>query len=163
MLHVTILGETISYDPAPDVGAFLDVLRAAVADPTVDESAVLRLIYGVENPLLVHGVIPGRGAVGLQTLARPEYRVALDLLGQKQIALGRLDPEAARAAYRLTVREVVELLGISQQAVLRAINSRRLRAMRDGSTWLVDPASVQAYRVGGRGPQSAKRTRRVAS
>lgn len=160
-LHVTILGEPITYDPAPDVAAFLDTLRAAVADPAVDENGMIRLVYGTANPMLVQGVIPGRGAVTLETLRRPEYLVALDLLGQKQIALGRLDPVAARAAYTMTVAEAAAELGIAQQSVIRAIQAGRLEALRDGKAWLLTPASVRAYRVGNQGPKSERRARKA--
>jgi len=148
LVHACVNGEEVTYDsPAPPVAAFLERVRRAAADPKVTENDLIALIYGRENPLLDHTMLPGQSMVTPAVFEHPVYRVLTDLLDRKRVALGALDLERARAQFTLTVTEAAEQLGISPQAVRKAVEARRLAAWREGSQWLLDPRGVNAFKL----------------
>lgn len=160
LTHICITGEAVTYpEPPPALAGFISTVRAAVEDETVTENDLIRLLYGIDNPLLVQGIIPGRGAVTREVLQNPVYHVLLDLLAQKQSSTGRLDKSRLGERFTMSVGDAAEKLGISRQAVIGAIHRKRLAAHKSGDTWFVDPASVDGYMVSKRGPQSAARQR----
>lgn len=151
--YTTINGETLTYEaPGGALAAFLERVQAAANEPTVSENDMIALIYGRENPLLDHAMLPGRSMVTAAAFERPEYRVMTDLLGRKRIALGLLDVEKARARYTLSPAEAAERLGIHVSAVRQAIANHRLAAwFEDGRAYL-DPLSVDSFQLARRGP-----------
>jgi excisionase family DNA binding protein len=154
--HTRISGETFDYDASPELAAFITRAALAVADPAVTVADLVELLYGEENPLLVRGVIPGRGYVTAEILADPAYRVILDLLDRKRVAAGTLDVAASDAAHTVTVSEAARRLGISTGAVRQAIAAGRIPALkRAGQYWLRDEA-IASYRVSTRGPSSTR-------
>lgn len=48
----------------------------------------------------------------------------------------------------LTLPEVAELLGVHYMTAYRYVRTGRLAATKSGSTWMVDPAAVEAFRSG---------------
>lgn len=48
----------------------------------------------------------------------------------------------------LTLPEVAELLGVHYMTAYRYVRTGRLAATKSGSTWLVEPAAVEAFRSG---------------
>ena len=155
--HTLISGETLEYPtPAPEISAFVDRVREMVNDPDAPESAVIDLIYGSDNPILDQTVLPHRGMVTKATIEDPIYHVMLDLLDQKRIQLGRLDLGAVEARFTMSVTQAAEELGITPGAVRQAIHARRLPAWKKGGRYFVDPAQVEAFQVGNRGPRKTQ-------
>jgi hypothetical protein len=145
--YKTTLGETIEYPkPAPDVAKFLARIEEAAEDPRVREDAMIALVYSTENPILEQGKFEGRGAVTKAVLANPLYRVLLDLLEHKRVALGKVTPDQLGAAFTMTVAEAARELDITPDAVLRAIRAKRIAAVKKPTGYLADPRSVQSYR-----------------
>ncbi len=152
--YTTLFGEELRFpEPPPEVSAFLVRLRKFVNDPQVSELDMLNLLYGKENPLLDQTIFETRGAVTVVVFKNPVYHVMLDLLGQKAIQAGTLDPKKAEAAFSMTVPEASAQLGIHQSAVRQAIHAHKLAAIKKGGQYLLEPDSVGAYRVSRRGPQ----------
>lgn len=147
MQYTTTVGEMIDYDATPAEAAFLARVRAAAEDPGVAEGQLVELVYGLDNPVLEAGIFPGRGAVTKAVFARPIYHVLLDLIDVKRIQHGTLDPAAAAARYTMTVTEAADRLGVHASAVRQAVQAKKIAAQKQGGTWLLDPASVDAYRV----------------
>jgi excisionase family DNA binding protein len=155
--YTTILGEVIEYPaPTPDVAAFLARVKRDAHDPAVTEAQLSELVYGRENPVLDQTVFPGRGAVTKAVHANPVWHVMQDLLDAKRVQTGRLDAGAVNAAFALTVSEAAARLGITEGAVRQAITSEKLAAVKRGSAYFIDPASVETYRarVKRRGPRA---------
>ncbi|MBO0700484.1 MAG: hypothetical protein J2P46_18950, partial [Zavarzinella sp.] len=156
-------GETIEYpDPSRPVADFLARVRIAANDPTVSLDTLIGLIYGPENPLLDHAMLPGRAMVTKEVFANPVYHVMQDQIGVKREQIGLYDPAAARAAHSLSVQDVAKELGITPAAVRQAIAARRLPAMYDNGQWWVMPQAVASYKVSTRGPKRADTPRRAA-
>jgi hypothetical protein len=155
-------GETIEYpDPPRPVADFLARVRIAANDPTVSLDALISLIYGPENPLLDHTMLPGRAMVTKDAFANPVFHVMQDQIGIKREQLGLYDPVAARAAHTLSVPDVAKELGISPSAVRQAIAAHRLGAMYDNGQYWIHPNSVASYKVSTRGPKRAGTPRRA--
>ncbi|MGW0596113.1 helix-turn-helix domain-containing protein [Streptomyces sp. NPDC002776] len=57
-------------------------------------------------------------------------------------------PVRAAASVELTARQVAEILGCSAQYARTLARSGRVRARRAGPAWLIDSASLDAYRTG---------------
>jgi len=157
-------GETIKYpDPPRPVADFLARVRVAANNPTVSLDALISLIYGPENPLLDHTMLPGRAMVTKEVFANPVFHVMQDQIGVKRVQLGLLNMTAERAAHTLSVQDVAKELGITPAAVRQAIAGHRLSAMYDNGQWWVRPESVASYKVSTRGPKRASTPRRAGS
>lgn len=145
--YTAINGEVIEY-PTPDAetAAFLSRVIAAVNDPTVSEGELVELVYGKENPILDQTIFPGRGAVTREVFANPLYHVMSDLICQKQVLEGRFDRVKAEKRYTLTVNQAAERIGVTPDAVRKAIRSRKLPAWRREGSWMLDPYDVDTYR-----------------
>jgi len=156
MIHETLSGRRLECDdPSGELATFLGRLSSAVTDPAVTEDAFVALLYGRENPILDRSIFADRGAVTAQVTANPLWYVMTDLLGRKQVALGRLDVDAAAARFTLSVADTAARLGISESAVRQAIESRRLPAWRKGGKWFIDPRAADAFMPGKQGPERA--------
>lgn len=107
-----------------------EVLRALMRDLTVRmradggevSPAVRQLLYALHAADEQHARQPAGSAAGTPTV-RP-------------------------ATVELTAQEVAELLECSPEYARRLARSGRLRARRAGPVWLVDSASLDAYRRG---------------
>jgi excisionase family DNA binding protein len=153
LAHECVNGETVEYpEPARDVAKFLERVRRAADDAAVSEDALIALIYGRENPLLDHTMLPGRSMVTPAVFANPLYRVLVDLLDRKRVQSGALDLAKARARYTLSVTDAAAQLGVNATAVRKAIGAGRLPALKDGGQYWLDPASVASFEVDRRGP-----------
>jgi hypothetical protein len=148
-------GEIITYpDPAPDVTAFLARVRAAADDPAVDRNQLIELIYGLENPLLDKGILPGRAMVTKAVFANPIYHIMSDLLFRKELAARNQTPDVVAAAHTVSVRDAAKQLGITEASVRAAITARKLAAWMRNGQWYLRPESVAAYKVSNRGQKS---------
>jgi excisionase family DNA binding protein len=146
--HTCVNGERITYGPlGPAEAAFLERVRQASVDPAVTENDLIALIYGRDNPLLDHTMLPGHAMVTGAAFEHPAYQVMVDLLGWKRVQLGTLDLAAARARFTLSVADAAEVLGITPQAVRKAIKARHLASWRDGEQLFLDPRSVAAFKT----------------
>lgn len=154
--HTLISGETIQYDASPELAAFITRAALAVADASVTVSDLVELVYGEENPRLVRGILPGRGYVTAEVLADPVYRVFLDLLDRKRVAVGTFNPAGSDAAHTLTVSDAAARLGISTGAVRQAIAAGRLAAIKRGAAYWLRPEAVASYKLAPRGPAAAE-------
>jgi excisionase family DNA binding protein len=141
----------------PQVRAFLERVSAASQDMRVGVPELTRLVWGPENPLMDTKILPGRAMATESTYNDPAFRLMLDLISRKRIAVGTLDIEAAVARYTLTVPEAAERLGIHQTSIRQAIKSGKLAAWKNGGTFFLDPASVESYRVSKRGARATWR------
>lgn len=146
-------GDVVEYDePSESVAEFLRRVRIAAGDFEVTTDDMIDLIYGVENPLLKHGVLPGRGLVTREVYENPIFHIMQDLLIQKRIQRGEYDPEVAKTQYNMTVSEAATKLGVSPSAIRQAIRSKALDAIKVRGRWLLYPGSVDVYQVSNRGP-----------
>lgn len=151
--HTTLAGEVLEYDPKPAEAAYLARVVDATNDPRVTESELVALVYGAENPMLKHGILPGRGLVTTETWDNPVHRVVMDYLDQKRVATGTLDPQATAERYTMTVPEAAEVTGMAQTSVRSAVHAGRLSSWRKGRAIYLDPEEVRAYRPGRQGPK----------
>lgn len=143
--YTTTLGELVEYPKPPaNVARFLERAQAAAEDPRVTEDGLIALIYGTENPLLEQGKFKDRGAVTKEVLANPLYRVFLDLLDHKRIALGKTTAPKLEAAFTDTVADVAKRYGVTPGGVRKAILSKRLVAIEKPNGYLIDPRSAEA-------------------
>jgi hypothetical protein len=151
--HLCVDGTVLKFDPpAPAVAAFLERVRRASEDPKVSEDQLVALIYGRDNPLLDHAMLPGHSMVTKEVFENPVYHVMCDYLGRKRVQLGTLDLAAARARFTMSVPDAAAKIGIHETAVRKAVATRRLASWRaDGQIWL-DPRAVAAFEVTRRGP-----------
>lgn len=151
--YKTLAGETITYDPSPVEARFLAQVVDLAHDPTATESDMVALIYGSENPMLKHGVLPDRGLVTKETWANPVHQVAMHLLDVKRVATGTLDMKAVRARYTMTVKEAAAKIGMSPTGVRNAVHAGRLTHWRTGRAIYLDPVEVGNYRKAATGPK----------
>lgn len=143
--HTLISGEVLEFEAGPQLADFLARVRVATNDPSVSLTELTELIYGEENPLLERGIIPGRGVVTKAAFENPAYHALLDLIDQKRIVMGELNPEAAKDGYTMTVAEAADRLGVTTAAVRQAIGADRIDGEKVGGQWRVRPSSVEAY------------------
>lgn len=154
-LWVKVNGETVELAGITRAEQkFLSRVRAAAQDPAIDETEIDSLVWGVENPVLTIHPETGSPVVDREAFARPAFQVMLDLVDQKRVLLGSLDPAAAAARYTMRVREAADKLGIHTATVRHAIKSKRLAAWKKGATYYLDPASVDSYKVSTRGARA---------
>lgn len=163
--YTNLAGEVIEYEsPAPEVARFLGRVVDATNDPSVTESQLTELIYGLENPILAQGILPNHGVVTREVFEDPLYHVLTDLLGRKRVQMGTLDPELARDEYTVTISEAAERVGVHPSAIRQAIHAHKLDAIKKGKTWLLKPSSVESYAQGRRAsPRSGAPPAVVAS
>lgn len=129
--------------------AFLAKAIRWTYEPDVTVGELYNLIYGAQNPILVDGVVT-RDAT-----EDPAWGLLMEAIDRKRAAVGHLDVEAARARFTLPVSEAALQLGITPSAVRQLIERARLVARKEGSSYLLDPSSVAAYRGVRRGPSPA--------
>jgi len=151
--YTLLSGETVEFTaPTGEMGAFLRRVLAAAKDPAVSEHELNEVVFGPDNPLLDHTVVPGKTVATSEVYRDPLFHVMLDCIARK-----RMPPDtgmnAARTRYTMTVPESAKQLGISESAVRQAIYANRLRARKEGGTYYLDPSSVGSYRVSRRGPR----------
>jgi excisionase family DNA binding protein len=140
-IHEAITGHSIEYpEPSGKLLALAKLilkLEGLLTDAKKTEEDLVALIYSGANPLLEPSPVGGSPLVTKETLARPEYRVLLDLLERKRIAVRKIDVTKIAAGYTLTVAQAAERLGIHESAVRQAIAAGRLASwIRDGRTML---------------------------
>lgn len=145
--YTAINGEVIEY-PTPDVetGAFLTRVVAAANDPNVSEHALHELVYGRENPILDQTIFAGRGAVTREVVTSPLYSIMLDLIAQKQVLSGRLNLARAADAYTLSVADAAKRIGVTEDAVRKAIKGKRLATWKRGASYWLAPRDCDNYR-----------------
>ena len=110
--------------------AFLARLEAVADDPAAGVPEMASLILSEENPLVV---------------ADPTWQAVLGLLERK------------RADGGLSAAQAAEELGLTLDAVYKAIRAGTLAAAKQRGGWAIDRASVTSYRdrvAGGRGRPS---------
>lgn len=129
--------------------AFLAKAIRWTYEPDVTVGELYNLIYGAQNPILVDGVVT-RAAT-----EDPAWGLLMEAIDRKRAAVGHLDVEAARARFTMPVSEAALQLGVSTSAVRQLIDRSRLVACKEGASYLLDPASVAAYRGVRRGPSPA--------
>jgi Helix-turn-helix domain len=154
-VHETLSGQRIEYDdPSPAVAKLLKSARAIVDDPKRSSDELVALVYGRGNPILDQTMFPERGAVTKAVLENPVYHVLTDLLARKEAQEKGTNLDRLKARYTLTVADAAGELGISPDAVRRAIRERRLPAwVKDGGAYYVNPEHLQLLgEVGQRGP-----------
>lgn len=152
-IHTTISGQEIRYhDPDAKLERFLKRVFALAEDEDATDDDLVVLIYGRENPILDHTLFPERGAVTREVLDNPVYGVLTDLLARKTLARTKTTPERLAARYTVTVAEAAEQKGVSEDAIRKAIRERRLSAWKKDGVYYLEPKSLEAVSLGGRGP-----------
>lgn len=144
--HETMSGHLIEYErPSAKVAAFIARLREMAESAAVTEQEMIAAAYGPENPILAPGLFPGRGAVTKEVLADPVYHVMADLLARKHLAVSGTNVEELAAEHTVAVPDAARELGLTEDAVRKAIAARRLPSwIRDGRHML-HPKSVAAF------------------
>jgi hypothetical protein len=144
--HETLSGHAIEYErPSTKVAAFLKRLREMLDDSKVDEQQMIGVAYSADNPILAPDLFPGRGAVTREVLADPVYHVMADLLARKHFAQRGQAPSSLEGEHTMSVAAAAADLGITEDAVRKAIAARRLPSwFRDGRHML-HPRSVAAF------------------
>lgn len=148
IVHTTLTGHELRYDPDPVFGAFLERLRGMLADPDVGEQAMIGLAYSRANPILAArpGDLAGdRGYVTREVLSDPRYGVVADLLARKRFAVTGTDPARAAEAYTLPAAEAARRLGLTPSAMQQAFAEGRIATwIKDGRPYAT-PNGVDAY------------------
>jgi hypothetical protein len=161
--HTTISGHTIEYpEPEPKLGALLARLTRMADDAKATEDAMVALVFARDNPLLGPDVLPSRGAVTKETLAKPAWHVMQDLLDRKYVAENRIKLDDLAAEYTLPVIEAAKRLGIHESAVRLAIRSNRLPAWVKEGQYFLSPRSLETYEIQKSGPTPQQRVRPTA-
>jgi hypothetical protein len=152
-VHETISGQRIEYDdPDPAVARLLKTARLIVEDPNRTSDELVALVYGRANPILDQTMFPERGAVTAEVLKNPVYHVLTDLLARKEAQRAGTNFDRVAAKYTLTTSAASEALGISDDAVRRAIRNRRLPAWVKDGVYYVNPDHLSLLgEVGRRG------------
>jgi hypothetical protein len=140
-VHETISGQRIEYDdPEPAVARLLKAARAIVDDPKRTTDELVALVYGRSNPILDQTLFPERGAVTKAVLENSVYHVLTDLLARKEAQAKGTNFDRVKAKYTLSVSEAAEQLGVTEDAVRRAIRGRRLPAwVKEKGAYYVNP------------------------
>lgn len=149
--HTLINGRSIEYEPTAAESKFLRRVEAAVTNAAIGEPELRALIYGPENPLLDQQLVAGYSFVTPAAFESPVFRVLLDLLDRKRVAVGSLDLEKTAARYTLSVAQAAEQLGIRDSAVRTAVIEGRLPSWMLGGEIRLSPEGVESYQVSRRG------------
>jgi hypothetical protein len=135
--------------------AFLGKVIRWAYEPDITVGDLYNLVYGVQNPLL-DATEAGSALVTLRAGGDPAWALMGELIDRKRAAVGHLDVDAARARFTMPVSEAALRLEMSGSAVRQLIDRGRLVARKEGASYLLDPASVEAYRSIRRGPASRR-------
>jgi hypothetical protein len=150
--YTTASGHRIEYEASPKVAAFLRRLEEMVEDAKVSTQEMTGLAYSSENPILDHGIFPGRGSVTRQVLDDPAYSVVTDLLFRKQLAEDGTSLEKIAVKYSMTVTEAAAELGMSAGAVRQAIAAKRIGSWLKGGQHYLNPKALTSLEIGTRNP-----------
>jgi hypothetical protein len=137
-IHDTLTGHRIEYpEPEPKLEKFLKRAQALAEDPAASEDDLVALLYGRENPILDHTLFPTRGAVTREVLENTVYHVLTDLLARKSVQARKVDPDKLSRDYTLTVAQAAAEVGLTPDAIRKAIHSRKLPSwVKDGQYYL---------------------------
>lgn len=151
-VHTTLSGLEIEYDdPSEAVERFLAQVFALVESDKASANDLVKLVYGPENPIMAkHPFLPDKGWVTREVFDNPLYHVFADLIVQKQVAEAGVDPQSLGKPYTLSVAEAAERLGLSEAAVRKAVQDRRLPAWRHKGDrfYKLDPRTLVTFRAG---------------
>lgn len=151
-VHTTLSGIEIEYDePSAEVERLLARAFEIVGSDKATSNDLVTLIYGPDNPIMkAHPLFPDKGYVTREVLDNPVYHVLADLLVAKQVAEAGVDPESLGKRFTITVAQAAEKLGISEAAVRKAVQDRRLPAWkRKGERgYYLDPQTLFTLKVG---------------
>ncbi len=156
IIYKTREGEGVTIPPlSPEADQFLERVEAAVTVEAMDGVAMVELVWGTENPLLERNPAnPGLPFATRETYDHPAFQRMLQLIDRKREILGNLDFAAVEPRYIVTVPEAAQILGIHETSVRQAIRGHRLAGIKKGTTYFLDPASVESYRVSTRGKEA---------
>lgn len=155
-IHETLSGQRIEYpDPDAKLDRFLKRVHDIVEDAAATEDTLVALVYGRENPILDHTIFPERGAVTKAVLDSPVYAVLSDLITRKRLQQDGGDAKKLGSKHTLTVSDAAARKGVSEDAIRKAIRERRLPAWKREGGYFLDPRSLDALELGGRGPVGA--------
>ena len=118
-------------------------------------------MYRASNPVLAH--VPGSGIVTTATLKSPVYQAMCDVLYRFELRIQKQSVVSVAATYTVPVREAARMLGMTPDAVRKAIMERRLAAWRrflpdpsQGNQWFLLPASIATFARSNKGPRPAR-------
>lgn len=131
--------------------SFLVKAIAWTYNDSITVGELYNLIYGPQNPLLLVGE-DGRAVVTQATVENPAWALMAEMIDRKRARFGHLDVAGARALFTMSVNEAALRLDRTPSAVRQLIAAGRLSARREGGSWMLDPASVEAFRGLKRGP-----------
>ncbi len=136
-----ISGQTIDMAmvPASQI-EFLESLQTMSVHPGTKYSAIVALAYGPQNPILDSNVIPGRGAVTVEVITKPAYRVMTDILFRREMIDRGVTVEALADCHTMTPAEAAGQLGVSVSAIRQAIEAGRLGAWLKAGRVYIDRA-----------------------
>jgi hypothetical protein len=144
-------GETVALPDEPaNVVAFVKSVIALAEQPTITEDALVTIVYSLRNPLLCASAGPGPAAVTKAVHKNPAYHVLLDVLERVRFREHGGNYADVQAHFTLTVAETAAQLGITGDAVRKAIVESRLSGLKINGVYYILPASVASYRVRGR-------------
>ncbi len=150
--YATLAGIEIVLDASEKIVAFLEQVQGLLADRKATESDVITLVYGPENPILArHPLFPERGYVTREALEHPVYPVLADLVARKHVQREKVDVSKLGDRFTLTVAQACERLKVSDTTIRKAIASGRLQTFRRNGNYFLDPANVDALKIGERG------------
>lgn len=151
--YVTLAGEELEI-PRGKALQYLERVRQAAENHSVDVDGITALVWSVANPLMMPSPVSGAAMATRETYEHQAFRAMLDCISRKRIATGDLDLSAAAQKYTVPVPDAAQQLGIHESSVRKAIASGRLSAWKRGGAYFLDPASVSAYQVSIRGAKA---------
>jgi excisionase family DNA binding protein len=149
--YTTTTGEVLTYDASPDELRYLAQAFELANDPDVSLGTFIEYVWNKENPTLDATIVPGRGMVTKAVLERAIYHVYHDLFQTKRIQQGLAAPIADD--YAMTVSEVADVFNVQPSSIIKAINVGRLKAKKNGKSWLISAKSVKEFRPRGKNDQ----------
>lgn len=142
-IYETLSGHRIEYpDPDPKLAKFLQRASALVDDKKATEDDLVALVYGSDNPILDHTLVPGRGSVTREVFENPVYHVLTDLIWRKSVLEKGVDLAKVAKRYSLTVKEAAEQLAVTPDAVRKAISARRVASWVKNGEYFLDPKGL---------------------